>query len=887
MQDIAVQLPTGQVTFLFTDVVGSTRLWALDTEAMSWALQLHDRMVTDAIERCGGAVFATAGDSFAVAFASAESACRCAAEIQRSLGEADWGPGPRLTVRIGLHLGRAEERAGNYFGPPVNQAARVMACAHGGQCLITDPVRDAISLPTMDLGQHLLRDIDTPVHLYQLGGAGFAPLTNRTIGASSLPSPRTSLIGRHDAVAEVRRLVDTHRLVTLTGVGGCGKTRLAIEVAHQQAMLYPDGVWFVDLTPVSDPEALLGPFVGAFDLSLPVGAMPQHEIANYLAPRSALLVVDNCEHVVDAVATLIDDLLERCPKLKVLATSREALAIIGEYAWLVPSLTTGGASPAVELFIERAAAAGTQIALDDRTVGIIAEIVVRLDGIPLAVELAAAITRTLDLDEIQARLDDRFALLAGSNMRGRNGTVTLEGAVRWSYDLLGDAEQRMLRALSVFQGGFDLDDAVALADTPAADARRLVTALVAKSLVDVSRDDSGHLRHRLLDTIRLFAEARLVESGDAALMRDRHMTHFASDPVTRTYDSWASYAGIERIWREYENFRVAGVRAIGRGETVAAARIASVLSDASVMRGEADVMIDWMQRPESLMPADRLLVRSFLGWVLLLQFDTDEAIVALDDAIASGDPCDSDFLVGALLYRGLWASIRGEVELDRDSIGTASKLADERFGGNACGTTAVARSARLATMFRFREIVDVCDSCIGAAPRYGYRHIIESFRAWALLRCGRVDDAVATVAAFSPIPRGSRWEVMNLAASAAVSAHTVGPDRAARALAPVARELVARRPEMDQETLECFAYFALLRGERDRASELVDSVVTAGGLGIGHWVRFSELGMTAENAEEVMAAFHARNPLEARLAARDANRHRLVAAELARWSPAG
>lgn len=496
-------------------------------------------------------------------------------------------------------------------------------------------------------------------------------------------------------------------------------------------------------------------------------------------------------------------------------------------------------------------------------------------------------TRTLDIGQIRSRLDDPFSLLAGGTMRGRRGSVTLDGAVRWSYNLLDEPERRMLMTLSTFQGGFDVDDAVGLADAAEHDARSLVMALVSKSLVDVSRDDSGQLRYRLLDTIRLFAAARLVESGDAERLADRHMSHFGSDPVTRTYDAWASHAGIERIWREFENFRAAGVRAHTRSEPVIAARIASVLSDASVMRGEADTMIDWMRRPASLAPDDRLLVHSFLGWVLLLQFDTDDAIVALDDAISSGERCNSDFLVGALLYRGLWASIRGEVEIDRDSIDTASRLAERRFGGNACGTTALARSARLATQFRFDDIVAVCDACTEAAPRYGYRHVVESFRAWALLRLGRTADAEAAVATFSPIPRGSRWEIMNLAARLVVAAHTDGADRAAYALAPVGAELVARRPEMDQEVLECFAYFALLRGERDSANELVDAVVTAGGLGIGHWVRFSQLGMTPDDAEAVMADFHAANPLARRLAAREANRHRLLDEELRRWATAG
>jgi class 3 adenylate cyclase len=326
-------VPTGAVTFLFSDVVGSTRLWAADAEAMSASLRIHDQMLNDTIAKFSGHVFATAGDSFAVAFQRASAAVECAAAIQVSLSKIDWDSWPAISVRIGLHLGEAEERDGNYFGPPVNQAARVMAVAHGGQRVLTDGVRDAAGITATDLGTHTLRDIETPVHLNQLGTEEFPPLGSVGTGIVSLPSPRTSLVGREASVAEVRELIGAHRLVTLTGVGGCGKTRLAIEVAYREAPSRPEGVWFVDLSTIADERALPGAFAAALALEIRPRTAPIDEIAAYLAPRDALVVVDNCEHLVDEVAEFVDVLLERGPRLRALATSRESLDVEGEFTW--------------------------------------------------------------------------------------------------------------------------------------------------------------------------------------------------------------------------------------------------------------------------------------------------------------------------------------------------------------------------------------------------------------------------------------------------------------------------------------------------------------------------------------------------------------------------
>lgn len=281
-------LPSGTVTFLFTDVVGSTRLWASEPDAMALALRLHDRVLRGAIEARDGHVFATAGDSYAAAFHRASSAVECAAEIQLGLAGCDWGRGPGLAVRVGLHLGEADERDGNYFGPAVNLAARAMSVAHGGQCVLTEFVRQAAGIAATDLGEHRLRDIEAPVRLYQLGTEVFPPLTSAGTQIVSLPSPRTSFVGRAESVAAVRRLLAAEQLVTLTGVGGCGKTRLAIEVAHQEVPDHPAGVWFVDLAAIADAGAIAGAIAAALDLAAHDRGPVVDQIASYLGPRGAV-----------------------------------------------------------------------------------------------------------------------------------------------------------------------------------------------------------------------------------------------------------------------------------------------------------------------------------------------------------------------------------------------------------------------------------------------------------------------------------------------------------------------------------------------------------------------------------------------------------------------
>ena len=522
---MAAVAPSGTVTFLFTDVVGSTRLWAADRRAMAASLEVHDRVMRAAIEGAGGVVFTTAGDSFSAAFERASSAVRAAVAAQVELAAAVW-PGPVLTVRMGLHLGEPDQRDGDYFGPVVNTTARVSAVGHGGQVLFTEPVRVAAEIDGLDLGEHTLRDVG-PVRIFQIGDEVFPALRSVDRVVSSLPVMRSSLIGRDAELVEVGGLLTQHRLVTVTGVGGCGKTRLVVELMARETGAF-EFVFFVDLAPVDEADAVANTF--AAGVVVTVHDDPLDAVASLIGRRSCLLVVDNCEHLLDATADCVETLLARCPSLVVLATSREALAVDGERAWRIPSLgVDGDRSPAARLFLERADLADD--ALSDEQHRVVGEICRRLDGIPLAIELAAARAASMPLAEIHSHLDERFRLLSGGRRRAQQRHRTLQSMVEWSHDLLSDDERVLLRRLSVFVDGFDITDVGPVTGFAEYEAFVLVDALVAKSLIDVQRRSGDRPRLRLLETIRLYAQDRLVEAGEADWTRNAHLDHFLTRMV--------------------------------------------------------------------------------------------------------------------------------------------------------------------------------------------------------------------------------------------------------------------------------------------------------------------------------------------------------------------
>ena len=565
--------PSGVVTFLFTDVEGSTRRWENDADGMRAALAAHDEVLRAAIEAHGGWLFKHTGDGVCAAFSSPRTAVDAAIAAQRKL---------ELPVRMGLATGEAELRDGDYFGAVLNRAARVMAAGHGGQILLADLTAKLVAgIDLVDLGPRRLRDLPIPVGLFQIRAPGlrtdFPPLRGVDSNPGNLRPAITSLIGRDAEVSNLQAALRSHRLVTLTGVGGVGKTRLALEVAGHLADEFPDGVWLFELAAVTDPAAVPDAVAAVLGITQQPGKTVSESVAAALEGRSRLLVFDNCEHVLDAAADLIEAILARSATVKILATSREGVRVADEQLWPVPSLDVlaGVDSAAATLFLQRAAAVVPGISLTGAEAGAVVEICGRLDGIPLAIELAASRMQSMTVTELRDRLDDRFRLLVGSR-RGLERHQTLRHAVGWSYDLLDDTEKTLLARCSVFAGGFDLAAACAVGgcgdDLATLD---VLDALVRKSLLVADRS-SGRTRFSMLETIRQFAEEQLVAGEEATKTRDSHARHFAGreTDILALWDSPQQREAYTWFATELANLRTAFRWAADHGDLDAAAAIA-------------------------------------------------------------------------------------------------------------------------------------------------------------------------------------------------------------------------------------------------------------------------------------------------------------------------
>ncbi|MGO9506738.1 MAG: ATP-binding protein [Mycobacterium sp.] len=568
--------PSGVVTFLFTDVEGSTRRWEADADGMRVALAAHDDVLRSAIEAHGGWLFKHTGDGVCAAFSSARSAVEASIAAQRALA---------LPVRMGLATGEAQLREGDYFGPVLNRAARVMAAGYGGQILLADSTAGLLhGVDLLDLGRRRLKDLPTAVGVFQVRASGlrtdFPPLRALDVGAGNLRRATTSFVGRQAEVAEVQAALRKHRLVTLTGVGGVGKTRLATEVAAQLAGEFPDGVWLFELAAVTDPAAVPDAVATALGVTQQPGMSITDSVAAALEGRTRLLVFDNCEHLRDAAADLVETFLARSPTVRILATSREGLGLADEQLWPVPSLDVGGGtdSIAVTLFADRARSVAPRFSLTDASdADAVVEICRRLDGIPLAIELAASRMASMSPIEVRDRLDQRFRLLVGSR-RGLERHQTLRHAVAWSYDLLGGDEKALLERCSVFAGGFDLQSACAIArfghdgEYTVLD---LLDALVRKSLLVAARS-AGRTRFSMLETIRQFAEEQLVARGEATRVRAAHGRYFAEreTDILARWDSPRQREAYDWFTAELANLRVAFRLAADIGDLDAAGAIA-------------------------------------------------------------------------------------------------------------------------------------------------------------------------------------------------------------------------------------------------------------------------------------------------------------------------
>lgn len=519
--------PSGVVTFLFTDVEGSTRRWEADAVGMREALVAHDDVLRTAIEAYGGFMFKHTGDGVIAAFASPKSAVEAAVAAQRGLN---------LPVRMGLATGEAELRDGDYFGTVLNRAARVMAAGHGGQILVADSAAGLLTgVDLVDLGPRRLRDVPTPVEVFQVKAPGlpeeFPPLRTLDANRGNLRRADTRLIGRDVQAAEIEAAVRAHRIVTLTGVGGVGKTRLALEIAKRLADEFPDGVWLFELGAVTDPAAVPDAVAAVLGIAQQPGETVTGSVAAALDGRFQLLVFDNCEHVLGAAADMVEAILAQSATVRLLATSREGLGALDEQLWPVSSLdvTQGIDSSAADLFLERARSVVPDFSITQADEASVVEICRRLDGIPLAIELAASRMASMTVGEVRDRLDHRFQLLVGSR-RGLERHQTLRQAVAWSYDLLDDAEKTLLDRCSVFAGGFDLQSACAVAGSDDIDEYAvldLLDALVRKSLLSADRS-TGQTRFSLLETIRQFAEEQLAAHGEAETIRSAHARYFAA-----------------------------------------------------------------------------------------------------------------------------------------------------------------------------------------------------------------------------------------------------------------------------------------------------------------------------------------------------------------------
>jgi predicted ATPase/class 3 adenylate cyclase len=551
------EFPTGTVTFLFTDIEDSTLLWERHGEGMRPALARHDGLLRETIEAHEGRVVKTTGDGLLAVFESPLAAQDAALDAQHRLVAEGWaGITPdAVRVRMGLHRGQAQLRDGDYFGTAVNRAARIMDLAHGRQILLSGELAERVSdslapgITLRDLGRHPLRGLREAAHIFQLNAPGlrhdFPPLRSGATMAGNLPAHVSSFIGRTREMADIRSMLPETRLLTLTGPGGTGKSRLSLQIASDIQAQYEHGAWLVQLATVTDPTMVVETVAGIFDLS---GQTPQqtHDILfDYLREKELLLILDNCEHLIRATAQLAADLIAACPELTILASSREGLGVYGETTYHLPTLSLPeeglsdaaaiNQSEAVQLFVERARTVQPHFALTDANVQAVSQVVRRLDGIPLAIELAAARLKVFSVDQIAARLDNRFRLLTGGSRTALPRQQTLRALIDWSYDLLDEEERALFRYLSVFIGGWTFEAAEQVAGS--LDAFVLLPQLVDKSLVmreanpaadNLEEDLSSEPRYYFLETIRQYARDRLVEAGEVEEARDRHFSYYES-----------------------------------------------------------------------------------------------------------------------------------------------------------------------------------------------------------------------------------------------------------------------------------------------------------------------------------------------------------------------
>ena len=629
--------PTGTVTFLFTDIEGSTRLWDADSAAMVEAVSVHDALIRSAIEDRGGYVFSTAGDSFAAAFQVPGEALAAAVDAQLALKRQAWAGGNALRVRMALHSGNASERAGDYFGSAPNRCARLLALASGGQLLLTEAAHALVkeNLPDgvsfLDHGVHRLRDLSSTERVFALVHPDLDPAHEliRSVESrpNNLPIQVTSFVGRDQELEEAIKLLSGSRLLTITGVGGSGKTRLALQVATSVFDRYRDGIWLVELAPVAEPEGVARAVAAALGLREQAGQTIEETVTEHLRPLQALLILDNCEHLLDTAARLAQGLLSTASQLTILATSREMLGIAGEVPYQLRSMSLPTRDDPVEainrfdavrLFCARAEAVRAGFRVGKENSQAVVSLCQRLDGMPLAIELAAARLRILSPEQIASRLDDRFRLLTGGSRTALPRQQTLEAAIDWSYDLLEDREKTLFARLSVFQGGFTLEAAEAVCGAaPIArdDVLELLSHVVDKSLVIATVTQDG-VRYRMLETLRQYARERLSESQEVESLREAHALYFRglAETALPKLRGPEERRWLDLLEAEHDNLRQVLRWAIDSERAALAQGLAGTLYRFWMIAHHSEEGRDWLGQALALAPEERNAhARALLG----------------------------------------------------------------------------------------------------------------------------------------------------------------------------------------------------------------------------------------------------------------------------------
>lgn len=874
-------LPEGIVTFLFSDVEGSTRL-AKSLGDVRWAslLEHHRSLLRRAFTAHGGLEVDTQGDAFFVVFTRPTEAIAAALAAQRSLETNSWPEDGHLRVRIGLHTGEAVVRGPHYIGQEVHRASRICDSGHGGQIVVSQTTADLVCdcLPTKttltDLGRHSLKDLDEPQRLHQLSGEGLSSAFPRlrTLDApNNLPAERSSFVGRLKETETIQRLLGGHRLVTLTGIGGSGKTRLALRVGANNLGAFPDGVFFIDLAPITDEGLVAQTTASACGLSLDsesgVRGLLGDQLTAALARRKCLLLVDNCEHLLDAVAELVDRLLCESSSVVVLATSREALGVEGEQVVRVASLgitedpSEVAHSESVRLFVERATAVRPSFQLDSQAQRPVVEICRRLDGIPLAIEFAAARIAHLSPQQIADRLEDMFSLLTGGRRRIQR-QQTLSATLDWSHDLLDDSEKILFRRLAVFAGsaGLDAIEGVCSGDDLAVGSvLDLLASLVAKSLVVAVDDTPGEARFRLLETVRLYASDKLTAAGEAETVRSRHRDWYVEWLEGEAFEHLCfTPAGTRALLRESDNFRAAADWC-GRDEHPdQLARLVTRMYGVSTetysnMSDRRERLLAALHQADRLSEEQRLACHAVLGATAWSALETEVPIAEATRAVDLANDEPNPFLVLAWMTRSFAHSVLAAAalsveagdEAQVESVACARRDTDAAVAAANAGLPPEWRAYAEfnAWMIETNMGLDVRTAAAWAAAcletgkttdrTCWLRRMPYSALAVSHHLLEEHDEALRAALAFRALPEEADMPavVRSMSVEIAPALAAAGEDRIAiHTLAdavPVVRR--AGTPLGENHLLSMFAYVEHLLGRSDRAGRLLGAVRYLGG----------------------------------------------------------